>query len=158
MFRISIATASDVILHLLSSQTSLVQPRLLSRVDFSEATVLSVYLANKDQVWNLVKLLKTFHSLPKHCPHLFQAKSHSSSPPSEMALQYVSYFMLTSTLEKEEFTILTVSLLVSTHGFCFSSSGWTIPIQSLYFSFAFTWQSVLPMEQAHLTWEWQIPG
>ena len=30
--------------HLLSSQTSFVHPRLLRRVDFSEATVLAVYL------------------------------------------------------------------------------------------------------------------
>ena len=42
--------------HLLSSQTSFVHPRLLRRVDFSEATVLAVYL-DQDGVQYLVKIL-----------------------------------------------------------------------------------------------------
>ena len=92
--------------HLLSSQTSFVHPRLLRRVDFSEATVLAVYL-DQDGVHGqnfkqhlLGHLLKkTF--LEEISPDLFQAKSHSSSPPSEIALQYVSGFMFTSTLEQE---------------------------------------------------------
>ena len=76
MFRISISTAPDVICHLLSSQTSLVQPRLLSRVDFSEATVLSVYLEIKSlepgqTLENYSSLAKSFHSpLPGKVPLL----------------------------------------------------------------------------------------
>ena len=57
----------------LISQTFSVQARELSRVDFSDATLLLRYLD--------------------------QAKSHSFSSPSETAVQYVSYFRFTSTLK-----------------------------------------------------------
>ena len=132
--------------HLFSSQTSFVHPRLLRRVDFSEATVLAVYL-DQDGVQYMVKILsniswghllkKTF--LEEISPDLFQAKSHSSSPPSEIALQYVSGFMFTSTLEQETIVLFVEFLLIaSTHGFFSSSSGWNIPIQLPNFSFAFS--------------------
>ena len=130
--------------HLLSSQTSFVHPRLLRRVDFSEATVLAVYL-DQDGVHGqnfkqhlLGHLLKkTF--LEEISPDLFQAKSHSSSPPSEIALQYVSGFMFTSTLEQETIVLFVEFLLIaSTHGFFSSASGWNIPIHLPNFSFAFS--------------------
>ena len=134
------------------------QPRLLRRVDFSEATVLSVYL-NKPRCAKSIASCLLVCSPLNNCSHLFQAKSHSSTPPSEMALQYVSYFMFTSILRFLRscfcfFTGLVDQVQCKTHGFFFSSSGSTMSIHSENFSPVFFWQSSLPIEQAHRTWEW----